>query len=159
MTRRGTLAYYLSAWVIGCFFVAALFSTTAESRVSAATVLITYFFALIGGLIGLLLFAWLLRHAMRLFATHDLWLWAAAGAVLFSAVVFVFALVADKRPASWWTGFGLQASNLLSSPARTAISPHRPVAGAHARWRCHGCPFLCLVDRAFRPEAGTSPAK
>ena len=62
MTRRGTLAYYLAAWVVGCFITAALFTSTAES-VRVSMFLVTYFFALMGGLAGLLLFAFFLQES------------------------------------------------------------------------------------------------
>ena len=156
MTRHGTLAYYLAAWVIGCFIIAALFGTTAESPLRAGMLLVTYFFALIGGLVGVLLFAWLLRRAMRLLATHSLWLWAAAGAGLFSALVVGLAFASDKRPESWWTGVPLALSNLLfggASAVRRTGFWQAPIDGAATAI------VLCLVDRAFRPVEGTSEAK
>src|SRR5438045_7628262 len=93
MTRRGTLAYYLAAWVVGSFivsFMAAVFVRSGGENVpaeGAARLLILYFLALAYGAVDILLFAFVLRRAMRLFSTHNLWLWAIAGALLGVALV------------------------------------------------------------------------
>jgi hypothetical protein len=145
MTRRGTLAYYLAAWVVGCFIAAALFSSTAET-VRVSMFLVTYFFALMGGLAGLLLFAFFLRLAMRLLGTHSLWIWAAAGAGIFSALVFLLAMASEKRPEAWWTGVPLTISNLFFAGARAVRRTgfwQAPIDGAVT------AAVLCLVDRAF----------
>src|SRR5579883_1112811 len=78
MTRRGTLAYYLAAWVIGCFIVSLLqWSGDAFAGMiePASDLLTSYFFSLVFGAAAILLFSFLLRRAMRLARTHNLWIW------------------------------------------------------------------------------------
>src|SRR5690242_1231041 len=85
MTRRGTLAYYLAAWVIGCF-VAAFLQWTGEALAgeihTASILLTTYFFTLVFGAATILLFAFVLRRGMRMMRTHALWAWLLSGAIL-----------------------------------------------------------------------------
>ena len=50
MTRRGTLAYYLAAWVIGCFVISLLqwIGEAVAGEIHTASILLTtYFFSLI----------------------------------------------------------------------------------------------------------------
>ena len=57
MTRRGTLAYYLAAWVIGCFVMAFLqwLGEALAGNFQTASILLTkYFFTLIFGAIAIL---------------------------------------------------------------------------------------------------------
>ena len=52
MTRQGTLAYYLAAWVIGCFIVSLLvwvIAVASGQPPRAAMLLEMYFFALVFG--------------------------------------------------------------------------------------------------------------
>ena len=98
MTTRGSLAYYLAAWVCGCFFMAlALWLEMQFSR--AATLQGTFqsvsflgfcFFGLIFGAVPALLFGWILRRLMKLFPRGTVWLWVAAGAAL--AVLLIWCL-------------------------------------------------------------------
>lgn len=156
MTRRGTLAYYLAAWVIGCF-VAAFLQWLGEAlagEVGTASILLTtYFFSLIFGATAILLFAFLLRRSMRLAGTHALWAWILGGAIL--AFLEIWALVHAQgallsiRSGEFAEIFfaavlkaadSLAGRNLWQAPAGGAIT-----AAA-----------LCLVDRAFAytSEAG-----
>jgi hypothetical protein len=163
MTRRGTLAYYLAAWVIGCFVVSILLwlgqALTGEIH-TASILLTTYFFSLAFGAIAMLLFAFLLRASMRLLGTHALWMWLLAGAAL--AFLEIFALIhAQSALLSIRSGeFGeiffaavLNAADALSGRNLWQA----PIDGAMTAL------VLCLVDRAFaRPneaiEAKHSPA-
>ena len=90
MTRRGSLAYYLAAWICGCFFMALGFwvnvhrlrSASSQGPFLDAGLLAFCFFALITGAVPSLLFAWLLRRLMRAFRIEQFWLWITAGAAL-----------------------------------------------------------------------------
>src|ERR1700722_605034 len=91
MTRRGTLAYYLAAWVIGCFVVSLLLwagDALAGDFETASTLLTTYFFSLAFGATAVLLFAFLLRRWMRALGTHSLWAWSVSGAALASLEIW-----------------------------------------------------------------------
>jgi hypothetical protein len=150
MTRRGTLAYYLAAWVIGCF-VAALLFFSASGAAGASALLLTYFFALIAGAADLLLFAFLLRRLMRLWGTHQLWKWLLAGAGLFVAMVFVLAFLwKELSSAKFWQAGTPQmiAAFVFSGPSALKLTGlwQLPIDGAAT------AAVLCLVDRAFHPS-------
>jgi len=149
MTRRGSLAYYLAAWVIGCFVVAFLqwVGEAAAGEIHSASILLTtYFFALIFGAAALLVFAVLLRTSMRLLGTHSLWIWLLSGAVL--SFLEIFGLIhAQNALVSIRSGeFGqfifaavLSAADTLSGRNLWQV----PIDGAVT------AVVLCLVDRAF----------
>jgi len=158
MTRRGTLAYYLAAWVIGCFVVSLLLwlGAALDGEIHDASILLTtYFFSLAFGAIAMLLFAFLLRLSMRLLGTHALWAWLLSGAVL--AFLEIFALAhAQGALLSIRSGeFGeiffaafLNAADSLSGRQLWQA----PIDGAITAL------FLCLVDRAFaRPNEAAEP--
>lgn len=149
MTRRGTLAYYLSAWVIGCFVVAFLqwVGEAAAGEIHPASILLTtYFFALIFGAVALLVFAVLLRTSMRLAGTHALWIWFLSGAVV--AVLEILALIrAQNALLSIRSGeFGQFFFAAVLNAADTLSGRNlwqAPIDGAITAL------VLCLVDRAF----------
>jgi hypothetical protein len=163
MTRRGTLAYYLAAWVIGCFVVAFLQWTGAAFAGeihTASFLLTTYFFALAFGAVAILLFAFVLRRLMRLLGTHALWTWLSVGAIL--SFLEILALVqAQSALLSIRSGeFGdfLFAAALKAADALAGRNLWQaPIDGAIT------AAALCLVDRAFvrsneAVEAKHSPA-
>ena len=149
MTRRGTLAYCLAAWVIGCFVVALLYLFSGGSAAPSA-VLMMYFFSLINGAVGLILFALLLRVAMRLLETHSIWLWMLAGAALFPALIIFGAAVSQNWPAAH-SGLPQTIADMIfggAAAVRRAGLWQAPIDGAAT------AAVLCLVDRAF---ANTHP--
>jgi hypothetical protein len=155
MTRHGTLAYYLAAWVIGCFIVSLpiFASGTGIGQVLRASMLLeTYFFALIFGALDALLFAFLLRRSMRLCGTHALWIWIVAGGALAFVLVFVLGKAADVW--NFWesTSFKPDEGVIGSLMALILFAPETlrhaglwqvPIDGAEI------AVVLCLVDRAF----------
>ena len=67
MTRRGTLAYYLTAIVVGCFFLVLGVTAIGEGSLRFSTAglrdfFLLYFLALVYGSFTMLLFAFLLRR-------------------------------------------------------------------------------------------------
>ena len=93
MTRRGTFAYYLAAIVCGAFFIAAAYFAHSvwmfgASERWARDFLFAYFLAVIGGFLPTLLFAFLLRRAMRALQWQAAWRWLVAGAVLGTALLW-----------------------------------------------------------------------
>src|SRR6266566_3570489 len=137
MTRRGTLAYYLAAWVIGCFVVSLLqwIGEALAGEIHTASILLTtYFFSLAFGAVAILLFALLLRRSMRLLGTHALWIWFLSGAILSLGEIFV-AAVLDAADV-------LAGHNFWQAPVDGALT----------------AVVLCLVDRAFaRPNEAAEP--
>jgi hypothetical protein len=164
MTRRGTLAYYLAAWVIGCFVLSVMAWGLARPQegvplAAPARLLILYFLSLAYGAVDMLLFAFLLRRAMRLWGTHNLWLWMFAGAVLGAALVRLLLWSGDALVgASPLSGRGPLSYLLLAfwtapNALRLAGIWQAPIGGALTAI------VLCLVDRAFnRPAEETEAA-
>jgi hypothetical protein len=159
VTRRGTLAYYLAAWVIGTSCVAivlwiiAAWSAQATGEPASASIFLWIDFqALIFGAPGALAFAFLLRRAMTWWGTHDLWKWLLMGAWL--AVVPVLLLVPlynrysrsmnfDPGSLGFLLALVLAGPGLLSHAGLWQV----PIEGAAT------AAVLCLVERAFnRPD-------
>jgi hypothetical protein len=95
MTSRGSLAYYLAAWVCGCFFMALGFwfeiqfsrSASLQGTFQNVSFLGFCFFGLIFGAVPSLLFGWMLRRLMKFFHIEGIWPWIAVGAgIAFSLV-------------------------------------------------------------------------
>jgi hypothetical protein len=160
MTRHGTLAYYLAAWVIGCFIVSLLvwvIAVASGQPPRAATLLEMYFFALVFGAPDALLFAFVLRRIMRWWGTHSLWLWLAAGAGVGFALIMLLAeantaWINWNAPVTGAIHFFLEALLAAPSALRYGGLWQVPIEGAAM------AAVLCLVDRAFNPAAGVSGA-
>ena len=162
MTRRGSLAYYLAAWVIGCFIVSLLvwaWGTRGASSANVSMLLMLYFVALMYGAVDILLFAFLLRRLMRLWGTHRVWAWMLAGAVLGAALTWLLLWLGDTLSRfSPLSGRGPIAYLLLAfwtapNALRLAGTWQAPIAGAAT------AVALCLVDRAFNRPAEASDAQ
>jgi hypothetical protein len=159
MTRHGTLAYYLAAWVIGCFVISSLLWLTellsGASGLNASVLLMTYFFALIFGALNALFFAFLLRKVMRLWNTYAVWSWLVAGGALGFILMLLLARADDAwirvhAPLSGPAGYVFQALLLAPDALRRAGPWQAPVGGAITAL------VLCLVDRAFARNEPTA---
>ena len=96
MTRRGSLIYYLTAWICGCFFMSLAIwtrelwnaATGPSSRSHEAFgVLFFYFYGLVFGALAVLIGAFLLRRIMTLLKCKTPSHWAVAGAILAPALI------------------------------------------------------------------------
>jgi len=96
MTRRGSLIYYLTAWICGCFFMSLAIwtkdlwgaTTGPGSRAHEAFgVLFFYFYGLVFGALAVLLGAFLLRRLMALLKCKTPLHWAVASAILAPVLV------------------------------------------------------------------------
>ena len=158
MTRRGTLAYYLAAWVIGCFvvsFLQWLAEALAGGTPAASVLLTTYFFSLVFGAGAVLLFAFLLRGMMRLLRTHALWIWISSGAVLASLEILAFIHAQNALLSVPSGGFGefFFAAVLKAADSLSGHNLWQAGVGGAAT-----AAVLCLVDRAFdRPNEAAEP--
>ncbi len=102
MTRQGSFAYYLAAWVCGCLFATVAFwldihvlrIPSMQDAFNPVGLLAFYFFGLILGAVPSLLFGWGLRRLMKPFPSSGVWVWAAAGAVLAFLLVWLLSGVA-----------------------------------------------------------------
>lgn len=149
MTRRGTVAYYLAAWVIGCFVVSLLQwigDAIAGDLRPVSVLLTTYFFSLVFGAFAVLLFSSLLRLSMRLLGTHNLLVWPLAGGLLALLLIAGFihaqgALLAVRSGPLGELLIGVALKAADASGGRNFWQA--PVDGAITGL------VLCLVDRAF----------
>jgi hypothetical protein len=164
VTKRGTLAYYLAAWVIGCFVLSVMAWALAAPQEGVplpapARLLILYFLSLAYGAVDMLLFAFLLRGAMRFWGTHSLWIWIATGAVVGAALVRLLlwsgdALVGASSPSGGGPlGYLLLTFWTAPNALRLAGIWQAPVGGALT------AAVLCMVDRAFNRPAEDTDAK
>jgi len=102
MTRHGSLAYYLAAWVCGCLFATAAFwldihvlrISSMQDVFNQVGFLAFYFFGLMFGAVPSLLFGWGLRRLMKPFPTSGAYIWAAAGGGLALLLVWLLSGVA-----------------------------------------------------------------
>jgi len=153
MTRQGSLAYYLAAWVCGCVFTSTgVFLRTLWGPnfdpVSLAGVyglLWTNFLGLILGAFAALLFAVVLARLARFADLRKVWQWAVAGAILGPMLSFILGLPSSryiqvyKAPSPEWLQF------LSSGPAVVILAGWWLAipAGAATAW------VLFRVQRAF----------
>jgi hypothetical protein len=156
MTRRGSLAYYLTAWICGCFFMTLavwtrdLFGTSSNDAFSSHSVfglIFFYFYGLVCGALAALLGAFLLRRVMGalkcLTASH----WAAAGAILAPVLLAILGTL-GKRIGTEGQG-GLRVLRLITYGPMTVFETGwwLPIpAGAATAY------LLCRVQRAFAPQ-------
>lgn len=157
MTRQGTLAYYLAAWVVGCFVIAVsqwVGEAFAGEIHTASILLTTYFFSLIFGAVAVLLFAFLLRRWMRLIGSHTRWAWLVSGAVLalLQTYILIHAQSALLSIRSGQFGEVLFAAILNAADSLSGRNLWQaPVDGAIT------ASVLCIVDRAFSRPDETAP--
>jgi hypothetical protein len=154
MTRRGTLVYYLSAWILGCFFTSAsvwikdtYFAPLNHPFADFAFgLLYFYFFGLISGAVAALLAAFLLRRVMMAVKCKTPSHWALVGAMLTPAAIVILGawgrhVAVQQRPETRWLElitFGPKA--VLDAGWWLAIP-----AGAATAF------LLCRIQGAFAP--------
>jgi hypothetical protein len=155
MTRRGTLVYYLSAWILGCFFMSVLvwikdtYSSTFNHPFSdfALGLLYFYFFGLICGALTSLLAAFLLRQTMSALKCKTPSHWAVAGAIITLLVIEVLGMWGRYIAVHQRGGMGLLEA--LTFGAKTVLDAAwwlAILAGAITAY------FLCRIQRAFAPQ-------
>jgi hypothetical protein len=160
MTRRGTLVYYLSAWILGCFFVSAgvwikdtYFATMNHPFADFAFgLLYFYFFGLISGAAAALLAAFLLRRTMIALKCKTASHWAILGAILTPLVILI--LGEWGRHVAIQQDSGRNLLPLLTLGPKTVLEAGWWLAipaGAITAF------LLCRIQLAFTPQkAGVS---
>jgi hypothetical protein len=156
MTRSGSLAYYLAAWICGCFFLAlAVWAHAAAAGHSplagqsgASSLLTVYFFSLIFGFLDSILGGFLLRRVAIAAHFGRAWQWAVAGALLAPLEIFALARCGDAMlwqpgniPSLW--SFFVLAPMIVEREATWLAAP----AGALAAL------VLYSIHKAFGPKA------
>jgi hypothetical protein len=154
MTHRGSLIYYLTAWILGCFFMSALVwgkdmsgSTESLFKIRSAFGLLFFsFYGFILGAVTAFLGAFLLRRIMKALNSKTPWHWAIAGALLTPALVAAIGTLGRH-----WNDPGMPRLTL------TAISTYGAQMILEAGWwltipagAATGY-FLGRVERAFDP--------
>ena len=157
MTRSGSLAYYLAAWICGCFFLAlavwahaaAAGRATLAGSSGASNLLTVYFFSLVFGFIDSIAGAFVLRRIAIAAHFRRAWQWFIAGAVL--APVEVFAL------ARWGDAMQWKPGNIPSAWMFFVLAPM--IVEREAAWLAApagGLAALVLysIHKAFGSNAG-----
>ena len=149
MTRHGTLAYYLAAWVIGCPVVALVFwliESLHAGSASSSALLEICFFALMSGALDSLLFAFLLRRVLHGLGTRNAAVWGLTGGALSLLLLFSLAWIFERLTGSTQQGPAYFLNSfVLTGPATIWNSGwwQAPMDGAGI------AAVLSLVDRAF----------
>ncbi|MHB8411109.1 MAG: hypothetical protein ACYDDI_04090 [Candidatus Acidiferrales bacterium] len=156
MTRHGSLAYYLAAWVCGCFFMslAIWLKDLAGPTVgfisfrSAFGFLIFYFYGLLLGAVAALLGGLLLRRAARLAKFRNAWQWIVAGAVATPVLTLILGSFArsaatQQTPLPGWLNLISVGPSIVLEAGLWLAAP----AGAATAW------VLYRVHRAFAMPA------
>lgn len=151
MTRRGSLAYYLAAWVCGCFFMGATIWLANElhpaQSAAVSFFLYIYFLSLMFGAVTALLFAFFLRRAANGMHWSSTWHWLVGGAILAPALTALLSWLSSSQilhGSGWrlWIYGPLAGSNFVGFNHRWLVLSAAP-AGVATAW------VLSRVHRAF----------
>jgi hypothetical protein len=162
MTRRGSLIYYLSAWILGCFFMSLAiwikftFRPTGLDSFSIHNAAKNFWlFCFIGWIFGAgpsLLGAFLLRRLLGLLHWRNVWQWTASGAALTCALLVPFGLIGRSLMDSISTVAAIGEYLFFFAPAVVlevgwwlAIP-----AGAATAY------LLCRIERRFAPPPASA---
>ena len=159
MTRRGTLAYYFAAIVVGCFFMALGITAIGEGSLRFSgqglrDFFLLYFLALVYGSFTMLLFAFLLRRAACWLKWERGVTWILAGAVLSPSLVWTFFLVWSRLLSGWALG-GPQVMWLMIFGGAIGVAEfaHSHLAATISAAAVGAATALVLhrIHRAFEP--------
>ena len=154
MTRRGSLIYYLTAWILGCFFMSlAVWSKDlwGAARLSSGLreafgVLFFYFYGLVFGALSALIGGFLLRRVAALLKCRTPAHWAIFGAILAPILIGALGTWGHRMGLAKHPGFRLLS--LLTFGPKTVLEAGWWLAipaGAATGY------FLGRVQRAFDP--------
>jgi hypothetical protein len=160
MTARGSLAYYLAAWVCGCFFMSVTIWFGNEMHLTESPTpslfLYIYFLSLMFGAITVLLFGFFLRSAARLLRWKRTWHWLAGGAVLAPILIALLEMIASSQPirgSSWraWIFIPVSGPYFISGSHHWMPLLAAP-AGAATAW------VLSRIHHAFAASSSNPTA-
>jgi len=154
MTRRGSLIYYLTAWILGCFFMSLAVWTKdlwGAARLSSGLreafgVLFFYFYGLVFGALSALIGGFLLRRVAALLKCRTPAHWAIFGAILAPILIGALGTCGHRMDLAKHPGFRLLI--LLTFGPKTVLEAGWWLAipaGAATGY------FLGRVQRAFDP--------
>jgi hypothetical protein len=155
MTRRGTLIYYLSAWIVGCFFMSGAIwikgTFEPQSGTFAGRSVFGLIFASVSGFLlgacAAFLGAFLLRRIMTALKCKTPSHWALAGAIL--APVLIASLGTWERHMNFAQRPALNIFALLTTGPRVVLDTgwwFAIPAGAATAY------LLCRIERRFAPQ-------
>ncbi|MHB8484919.1 MAG: hypothetical protein ACYDCM_04180 [Candidatus Acidiferrales bacterium] len=151
MTRQGSLAYYLAAWVCGCFFMSFTiwFGNELHPTVPRSVPLLfyIYFISLIFGAVMCLLFGFVIRYAASLMTWTRVWHWLAGGAIIAPVLTGLVGAISAShflKGSGWraWIFVSLMGPYLITGGRSWMLLLTSP-AGAATAW------VLFRVQRAF----------
>ena len=153
MTRWGTVAYYLAAWLFGCMFIALAERLILPSIGAGFDFFYLYYTALVSCVLSSLLFGFLLRLTCGRATRFAIPIWLVIGAALHTLLVVLLgrigAALAHAVPGEGIRHFFFLVS--LKGPMDFSLTSLwlPPIAGAATAI------VLCLFHRAFeeRPSA------
>jgi hypothetical protein len=160
MTRRGSLIYYLSAWILGCFFMTVLvwvkeMDGVAEGlyRIRSTLGLVLFsFYGFILGATTALLGGFLLRRIMTAMKCKTPWHWAIAGAMVSPGLVALLGTLSrhlngQGMPRLELISMCLYGAEMVLDASWWLAIP----AGAATGY------FLGRIERAFAPQPQVQP--
>ncbi len=162
MTRRGSLAYYLAAVVIGCLFLTAAILIVAKSSTlhwnTGRDFLLVYFLSVSHGWIAALLFAFLLRRSSGALAWNRSWQWLILGGCLAILVLSAWFLIPGTWAGSayvmrwllWLLPCGDALTGFAFGSSLKVLLPAVFVVGAATAF------VLYRVHHAFEPSADSA---
>jgi len=163
MTRRGSLAYYLAAIVVGCLCwavaILVIARTTTYHWNTAREFFFLYFLVVSQGWLATLLFAFLLRKIAAAFAWSRAWQWMVAGGCIAIFVVAAWVFVPTDWIGArfimgllmWLLPFGNMVFVFGFARSTIVLLPTIFLVGAATAFVLH------RIHRAFEPRA-KSPA-
>jgi len=163
MTRRGSLAYYLAAIVVGCLCwavaILVIARTTTSHWNSGREFFFLYFLVVSQGWLATLLFAFLLRRSAIALGWSRSWQWMFAGGCIAIVVIAAWVFVpADwvgarfvMRSLMWLLPFGNMLIGYVFTRSMIVLLPTVFLGGAATAFVLH------RIDRAFEPQP-ESPA-
>jgi hypothetical protein len=169
MTRNGSLAYYLVAIVVGCFFMAVCDSFVfhvlekPEYHWSAQSFLSYYAASLLLGCWTALLFAFVLRRLTAALRLGRSWQWLVAGAVVSPGIVWSLGWGAQFLAILVHQGPEWQTVPLLLIQMHVLMAPTAIVGGRFGTWEAAAAGaatavVLLHIHRAFEPRAESESA-
>jgi hypothetical protein len=158
MTRRGSVAYYLAAWVCGCFFMSVTIWLGNEVHPtgprSVELLLVTYFFSLMFGAVTSLLFGFFLRRTANGLHWSRTWHWLIGGAIIAPTLIALLGTIApsNAQRSGWrvWILIPLTGPYMINGIHRWMPLFAAP-AGAATAW------VLFRIDRAFAASSSNEP--
>jgi hypothetical protein len=164
MTRRGSLAYYLAAWICGTVFMSIcvwareiFFGGGAEPNLpkqEAMSLLFICFYGLLLGAVAAFVSAYLLRTFMKWFSWRGTLQWIVSGAIITTLVILALG----------YGGLAGSGEQLLKNTAMTFVSLGPAVVISAGWWLATPAGaatayVLHRIDRAFAPPAATPSAE